>query len=472
MCQVFAFYYPPLQALLPAPLIALFGLNTWTLRLPGALCGAAAAVLLFWTIDRGEGRNRRAALLAGVLAAAGGVVANHHYALTNGIFSLGAAICALGLARFMDSPDDTAEDRWLLVGSVGIVWAAMTLPDAYFGLPVLALAYVCRRGFRFTRSALTAAGMIILWTVVYGVFWFWLPRCWQEDVGSRSKVQAILSQLGAFRVQDLMMSFAAASSWPMLILAPILLPLGWTQAARGLRWVVGVYVFPLLLWTFAFDYPNVRASHMLVAFPAYAMLWSLGAFRLFDLSRTHSSWISAAAAVVLAATVLSALWQASVLHVADIVPEERRGPSWLVLKGYYPQGRCVDVLGQPAAGWWVRSHSETNAGVCSNLGGAFSDYYAARPHCPLSRLPELAHDAEAARGSGVRFYAHSLETGQPPETALDELPVALEVRHRNQTILRLYDLWRECRETEVLDASEGRLLWNQRVSSDSRSLHP
>lgn len=467
--DVLRFYYPPLQALLPTPMIALFGFSPWTLRIPGALSGMAAALLLFWMMDRSPGQDRRSALFAGVLAATGGVAANHHYALTCGIFSFGAALCAAGLAGFVDTSDEETADRWLLAGSVGIVWAMMTLPDGFFYLPVLALAYVYRRGRHLTRKAWVSLGLVLSWGIVYGVCWLWLPNSWQETAGgSTLKLQLLLSKLGAFRIHDLVLSFVAGSSWPMVAMAPVLLPLGWMAASRGLQWVVLFYAFPLFLWTFAFDYPNVRAAHMLLAFPGYALLWALGAVRIRDLAMARSIWMGFLASVVLVLAVLSAVWQTGMLHVGDILPEDRMGPRWLVLREYYPQGRRVEVLGQHAAGWWIRNHSVPELGVSSNLGGAFADYYAGRPYFAPDKLAEFARAPEASRLAGVRFYVHSLKAPTPRNIALEGLPIALEVHHRGKAVLRIYDLWQEQWSPSGLEAREGRRLWNLRYLESIR----
>lgn len=459
--NIFRFYYPPMQWALPAPLIGLFGTSEWTLRLPGALCGIAAAVLLYLTMERWGG-DRRSARLAAILAAAGGVASNHHYALTCGVFSIGAAYGALGLIRFVEAADRRMEERALLICAVGMVWAMMSLPDGFFYLPVLVLAYLVKRGFRFTPGAWGALALISLWVISYGVFWLLLPNRWGGGLaGGSLKVQSILSKFGTLRIGELTLSFAAGSSWLVTAASVLLLPIGYWTASRGLRWVAMFYAFPLGLWTFVFGYQNVRPAHMLLAFPGFALLWALGACKLFDWLRARSAWMGRLAALGLTLCVLSALWQTGVLHIADVVPESRMGPAWLVLRGYYPQARRVEVFGQHAAGWWIRNNSAAQDGVCCNLGGSFSDYYAARPAFPTESLPAYAQDPQAARRDGVRFYAHALNANGAREATLGDLPVALVVRHRGRTVMRVYDLWREGRATDELDAREGRRLFGQ-----------
>lgn len=457
--EVLRFYYPPLQSLLSTPLIGLFGTSTWTLRLPGALAGAAAAAVLFLTLDC---LDRRVAWIAALLAAGAGVVANHHYALTCGLYSVGAALCAWGLVRFINSENDLKADTGLLVGALGLVWAMMTLPDAYFHLPVLALAYLSKRGFRFNGAAWGAIVLITGWMVLYGFLWFVVPAFFRDtEVGGHLKVESLLSQLGTVRFYDLVHAFAAGSSWFMLVISVALLPVGWRVASRGVKWMVGFYAFPLFLWTFVFDYPNVRAAHMLLAFPGYATLWAAGAIHVLDYARSKSVWAGHMVRIIVLVALSTAFYQTAVLHVVDWLPQDRIGPRWLVLKRYYPQGRRVQILGQAAAGWWVRQTSNSTDGVSSNLGGAFSDFYARRPHFALDGLEDWFLDTESAQLAGVRFYAHSLLTGLSVAVDLDDRIPALEVRHRNQAILKVYDLWQEHTESEVMDAKDGKRLWRQ-----------
>lgn len=457
--RIAAFYYPPLQSLLPAPLMWFFGPSEWVMRLPGALFAAAAVPLLYaWVRNAGE--SRATAAVAGLMMGLMGVLANHAYALTCGLFIFGATLSASGLARFIEAESTRIADRGWLRACGGWFFAATALPDAYFYLPVLGLAYLRKRRFVFTPAALAGIALVIAWTAAYAVWWIYLPSVRIGSIaGGEHKIKTLFSALGTIRLGELVRSFASGSSWIAVALAPLLMPLGWRRAGKGLRWAGAYFGVPLALWTFVFDYSNVRSGHMLLAFPFYAALWAIGAGDAARRASAHGAVARAVVAGLFTAALVSGLWQSFALHMTDRVPESRLGPTWWVLKGFYPEGRRLVVHGQHAAAVWILRRAPPDQLVAANLGGSFGEYYTWRRIADARLLAACARDPARARAERVRYYAHSLRAPLPhtlTEADISDLPISAEVRHRGETVMRIYDLWREPRELAILDADAGR----------------
>ncbi len=450
--EITSFYYPPLQSLLMAPLVWWFGPTEWAVRLPGALCGSASAVLLY-AILRSAQAPLLACRLASLLGAVGGIIANSVYAVTVGPFLFGITWSAYGVARFADASTDREADRALWVGATGWVWAAMSLPDAYFYVPVMIAVYLRARGFRFTPSGVLSIMLMAISTIAYAWFWLVAPALRHAGAsGGEHKISELMSSFGAFRVHELALTFVSISSWLMALLAPAVLLIAWRVAGKGIRALTWFFAVPLALWTFVFDYPNVRAGHMALAFPAYAILWSLGAARVIALAQARGRAMRWVVHAAVSLTLLSVAWQTYALHMTD----RTLRTSIAVLHDFYPSGRRLTTYGQPAAADWLLRNSPPHERVVSNLGGAFGPLYALRVAAHIRDLPSLAADPDAARAAGVRWYVHSLIKGPPPEL-LSGIPVAVEVRHRGEIILRVYDLWRRHGGVvDIVEAEEGR----------------
>jgi 4-amino-4-deoxy-L-arabinose transferase-like glycosyltransferase len=455
--EIVTFYYPPLQALLPAPLVALFGAQEWTMRLPGALCGAAVAAVLHAIVREASG-DRRAALLAALAYALSGVCANNKFALTSGVLSLGLAVGCLGLVRLVSRRDAAEQDRALLLAALGLVWAMMTLPDGFFCLPVLGLAWWRRRRLSWSRASVTAWAVVAAWTVAYGFGWIALPRILlPQQPGGMMKLANLLADLGTFRLWDLAGSFVTASSVPAVVL---ILPAGLAVLRpRGgaMRWMAAYYGLPLLLWTFVFGYANVRTAHLLHAWPLFCALLGAGAVRIADhLGRPGGGGraLCAAWAAAVGLALAGAAWNNARLNLTDRL--DRRiawihGPASLEM---LPQGRRFERLGQRTAGRFVRKHSPEGCGVISNTGGSFGDYYARRPAFPTALLSEIGDDPAAWKERNVRFVLQDPGRALPaPAGLLEQWPVAAEVRRGRRTTLLLRDLWKETASAAVIDAT-------------------
>lgn len=475
--RITAFYYPPLQSAIAAPLIWIWGPVEWAVRLPGALCAAAASPLLY-TLMRREGATPLASGIAAGMLALCSVLANHAYALTCGLFIFGATLSACGLARFVRAATEREADRGWLIAAIGWVLSALSLPDAFFYLPVLALAYGWRRQFRITGAAFLGMLLILGWIAAYALLWIYLPSVREAGVsGGEHKIKTALSSIGTFRLGELIHSFASGSSWIAVALSPLLIPLGWRSANRGLRWVTIYFALPLGVWTFVLDYANVRSAHMLLSFPAFAALWGGGAMGMYQRARRLSAWAAAAAVFLLVVALASGLWQSLVLHVTDRIPASWWGPSWWVLRDVYPQNRRLEMFGQHAAAVWIDRRAAADQGVVGNLGGSFASYYAARFSASTEHLDVWARDPNRARADRVRFYVHSLR--QPPPQKLTaemraEIPVAANVWYRGAPILEIYDLWGELNTAAALDLEQGRRrmreIQNTRWKAQKRAL--
>jgi 4-amino-4-deoxy-L-arabinose transferase-like glycosyltransferase len=460
--EIVSFYYPPLQAALPAPLIALFGAQEWTMRLPGAVCGAATAGVLYAIVREATG-DRRAAGLAALLYALSGIGANNKFALTSGVLCLGLAVACLGLVRLVARPGRREQDRALLLAAVGIVWAMMTLPDAYFCLPVLGLAWWRQRRLDLSRASAAAWGIVAAWMLLYGALWIVVPRLvMPQQPGGMMKLGNLLADFGTVRLRELAGSFLTVSSVPAVLLFFPAAAASLGHRRPALAWMAAFYGLPLLLWTFVFGYANVRAAHLLNAWPLFCAVFGAGAVDIGDaLGRqgrgrpaAQRAWVAA-----MALALLSVAWNNARLNLTDRL--ERRvawihGPKSLEMLA---QGRRFERLGQAVAGRFVRKHSPEGCAVISNTGGSFGDFYARRPAMPTSLLAEVGDNPAAWKARNLRYLLQAPSrsvTGAPDLLSL--WPVALELKRNGRTTLLLRDLWKEATTVAVLDAQTGQPL--------------
>lgn len=453
------FYYPPLQSLISAPLVWFFGPTEWSMRLPGAFMASLAAPLLF-LIMRGAGASSFAQWIAAGMIALHGVLANHAYALTCGLFTGASAICAFGIREFVEQSERARQSCGWMIASMGWVLMAATLPDAYFHLPVLLALYAWKRRFRADRMDIVGFLLLVLWIVAYGYFGVIQPALRDSDQsGTAHKIRLILSDIGTFRVRELVSSFAAGSSWPAVLLSLILVPLGWREASTGLRAIVFFFAFPLALWTFVFGYSNVRSAHMLLAFPAYAALWALGASRMARVAQTISPQMAITTRAAIICAFLVGLWQSCSLYWIKSPRLAERSPSWLVEKSVYPQGRRLEEFGQSAASVWIQRRTPEDVSVLSTLGGAFADYYCKRPSWRIEDLERYLADPSSAREAQARYFAVHIHPQTQPlreRLASSGATLSAEIRVGDRAVLSIYDLWREPRDPALIDAKKGR----------------
>lgn len=453
------FYYPPLQSMSAAPLIWIWGPVEWVVRLPGAAAAAVAAPLLFWMMRR-SGAAALVQWCAAAMMSLHGVLANHAYALTCGLFAGSSMLSAVGLYRFVSDTGEKSYKIGWIVACAGWVLMAASLPDAFFYLPVLAVAYAWRRGFRVGLVEGIGWGLILLWTAVYAFFWFWEPRIpGGTHTGAWHKIHVAFSNFGAFRIRELFESFAAGSSWLAVMLAPICLPLGWRVADHGMRAVALYFALPLGIWTFVLGYANVRSAHMLLAFPAYAALWSLGAHEAGRRIGTRHQFVGLLFKIVAATAVITGVVQAVLLHGGDFHELTKRLPDWVAYEECYPQGRRLEILGQAAAGVWIRRGTLESISVYSPLGGSFDQYYCERPPIRSEMVGQLVNNIEEAKSHNARYLALPARNPEPrlmARIAANEIPLVAKVQYRGKDVLHIFDLWREPREPAILDAEKGR----------------
>lgn len=461
MAELFTFYYPPLQSMVPTPFMVVWGASEWTLRLPGVLAGVLTCGLLYLVVRRCSS-DRRIALLASLLYAISGIAGNNKFALTCGILAPGLIIAAYGLVRFLTAEAEREEGRALMICAAGLVWSIMSLQDGLFYIPVIFLAYWRKKGCRFSPGSGWPFAVLIAGVVTYGLFWIVMPSLVAPgSAGGFLKVMTILSQLGAFRVTDLFYSFYTATSWIAILLAAVFMPLGLKVGTSSLRWVALFYGLPLALWTFVFDYPNVRSAHMLNAFPGFCALWAVGAFAVWGVLRRQSFIYNRLALVGLSAllvwSIASMALQNAVLYGTDRIPGNRASMLGPLSPSHLAQGRRYERLGQHAAGLYVRERTQPEQAVLCNLGGSFAAYYARRPDGSLQKLVENGSDPGKWKSSNIRYLvaapSRPLPAGSPDRNALK---VAGQIMIDGNVSLVIYDLWNELAETHLLDGKAGR----------------
>lgn len=377
--------YPPMQYLFSSILCVLYGPAEWSVRLPTALLASFSTLFVYLVGCRSSGRL--AGVICGFLSAASGVIGNHKFALTCGLAEVGVVIAGCGLWHFIDSKESKIADKWLVVGSVGITFAIMSLPDGLFFLPVLLAAYVSKRGFSINKAALVAMIIIIGWLVIYGVFWFAVPKYVLGMSGSVNKAADLFSQIGTFRLTDLYRSVRGAVSPALFYCSFILIPLGLLGLRAADKWYISYFGLHVFLWVFVFDYTNVRSAHILISFPLYAFLVARGVARVNDYISKRIDYESSKTFVIRIAGVIALFYllvgtaaQAAAMYVTDKSPQyldKVFGP--FAYKMSAQGGRMTRGYGLYAAGAYIRKNSLPGDTIVCNLGGASGYYYFFRP---------------------------------------------------------------------------------------------
>ena len=459
-----SFYYPPLQSLLAIPFIWYWGPSEWTVRMGGALCGVLAAPLLFLLVLKME-RDRRIAWVASLLYACGGIAANNMYALTGGSMALGTIVAAMGLVGFVLAKDPAGEHRAMFMAAAGLVWMMMTIPDGYFYLPVFAVVYIWKRGWKLTAGTLPALGLVLAWFLFYAYAWIWMPQYWRPgQPGGLFKIQKLISQLGTCKIRDLVLSIWSASSWITLLLGVVFLPAGIRRAPAVRKWFLAFFGLPLFLWTFVFGYSNVRAAHLLFAFPLFCVLWACGAVKLADQMPSRGRLLHWIVPVLVIWSLASSALQTYVLHMRDLPLPGWASALGLVLDDYFPQGRRFIRRGLYAAGYALR-RSDSHLKVISNVGWALGDYYAKRSSADSALLPQYVASPETAKADMVRYFVCSLADPIPGNVNVSTLQSALTVQKGKRPVLIIYDLWRETPVGHLADADEFQKKLARRIQS-------
>jgi len=468
--EIFLFYYPPLQSIVPLPFVAGFGASEWTMRLPSALAGVLICAFLFRIVRRITA-DSRSALLASLLYAASGVSGNNKFALTGGLLSLGLIITFDGLSQFLESTNERTKNRALFWSAFGLIWATLSLQDGLFYIPTLAMAYGTQYRFKISRGTLPALIFLIIGIGGYILCWILLPRilCPSSSFGAQ-KVSTLLSQLGACRLRELMGGYTTATSLPVIGLALILLPLGFFKGSTLLHWMTLFYGFPLFLWTFVFDYPNLRVSHLLVAFPLFCALWAQGSIKIWDSLHQRANGFSCATPwlwiLLMAWSVSATALQNVFLFGTDRLPQKQASLLGPVSPDYLPQGRRFTRFGQHAAGIWIRENTPPDQKILCNLGGSFSAYYAKRNDAPLNRLVSNGSNTARWKADNIRYLVHSSYFSMPKGCpSLELYTPAAQLVMDGHPILTIYDLWNETAHASELDYESAKLYFAQHYTS-------
>lgn len=145
---------PPAALWLMGLSARIYGMSPWSLLLPEALAGVAAAVLLFHTVRRFAGPS--AALLAmGTFALTPVAVLMFRYNNPDALLTLLLVVSAWALIRALDG----GRTRWLLVSATAVGFAFNTKDlQAYIVLPALLLTYLVFGPRRLAHRCLQLLG--------------------------------------------------------------------------------------------------------------------------------------------------------------------------------------------------------------------------------------------------------------------------------------------------------------------------
>jgi len=467
---IFLFYYPPIQSIAPIPFIAGFGASEWTMRLPSAIAGILICAFLFRIVRRITA-DTRVALLASLLYAVSGVAGNNKFALTGGLLSLGLIVAFDGLSQFLGSKDERICNRALFWCAAGLIWATLSLQDGLFYVPILAIAYWTKYRFKVSRGTFPAVAFLVAGIGGYLLCWILLPKllCPTASFGAQ-KVSTILSQLGACRLRELVGGYTTATSLPVIGLSVLLLPLGFIRGATLLRWMTLFYGFPLFLWTFVFDYPNLRVSHLLVAFPLFCALWATSSIKIWDSLRQRSGVYSHAASwlwiILMIWSVAATALQNAYLFGTDRLSKKQASLLGPVSTGNLPQGRRFNRFGQHAAGLWIRDNTPSGQKILCNLGGSFAAYYAQRDDVPLDYLLKNLTNTASWKADHARYLVYSSYFPMPKGCpSLQSYTPAAKLVMDGQTVLTIYDLWNETSQCTELDYRSARRHFAQQHTS-------
>ncbi|WP_404371481.1 ArnT family glycosyltransferase [Sphingomonas sp. MMS24-J45] len=221
---------PPLLIWLMAGSVALFGPETWALRLPSMVAALATIALLFWFVRRTTG-SRLTAMLAAALLVLSPAFFGEHSARTADydallLFFVTTYLCLLYLALERERP---APPLLALIGAA-ICCAFLTKSVAALvpGVGVVLYVTVARRWHRvitnprYAAMALGVAGTVLLFLAARE--WQapgYLHAAWFNDVRGRFGSALVLAKPRWFYLELLRAGFFAAG--PLLLLAPVAL---------------------------------------------------------------------------------------------------------------------------------------------------------------------------------------------------------------------------------------------------------
>jgi 4-amino-4-deoxy-L-arabinose transferase-like glycosyltransferase len=275
-------YWMPLESLVAAASMAVFGANFGVAQLPSVLCFVGLVTLAFWLGGR-LGGTRRHAWIAGLLVLFSGFFTP--FWTTTDTFALYGLIGALALVA-MGRGRETGDWRWYAAGGALAGLAHLTRADGVLLVVVLLMvvfwpwpAVDWRRAIRCAAAGITAyllamlpwgvrnmheigtplptGGMDTIWLRGYDEMANYPPGMSAEDfldwgVGNilRSRWEALTTNFG---------TFVAVETW--IVLGPFVLAGLWLR--RGDPLLLGVILYALGLhvaMTFVFAYPGYRGG--------------------------------------------------------------------------------------------------------------------------------------------------------------------------------------------------------------------
>ena len=226
---------PPLLIWLMAGSVALFGPETWALRLPSMIAALGTIALLFWFVRRTIGSRFTAALATALLVLSPAFFGEHSARTADYdallLFFVTAYLCLVFLALQHDRPART------LLALIGAAICCAFLTKSIAGLvPGVGVALYVAVAGRWRRLVATPGYLLMGLGVIATLLLFLAVREWQgpgylhaawfNDVNGRFGSSLVLAKPRWFYLDLLRAGFFAAA--PLLVLAPIAL-----LAARG-----------------------------------------------------------------------------------------------------------------------------------------------------------------------------------------------------------------------------------------------
>jgi 4-amino-4-deoxy-L-arabinose transferase-like glycosyltransferase len=186
---------PPLATMLMGLSVRLFGLSSWSVLLPEALCGVATVVVLFAVVRRSFGPP--AAFIAGVVMALTPVAALiFRYNNPDALLTLLLVLAAAAFLRALEA----GRLRWVLAAAVlvGLAFNTKYL-QAYLVLPAFAITYLVAAPGSLRRRL--GALMVALLAVIAGSGWWvlvveLLPAAARPFIGGSTNNSALDLVLG------------------------------------------------------------------------------------------------------------------------------------------------------------------------------------------------------------------------------------------------------------------------------------